>query len=177
MLIATEVAAPFVVPMKLSFMFAIYVGAPFCFYQIWSFVAPGLYKHEKSYVFRLVILSCLLFYSGMLFAFFVICPLALKFFTSCAPMGVVIMTDISNYLDFILNMLFAAGVAFQVPIVTAITIKMKFLSKSQLYQVRPFIIVLAFVLGMFLTPPDVVSQILLAVPIWMLFEAGVLLSR
>ena len=176
-LIATQVTAPFLAPMKLSFILAIFLNIPICCYHLWSFIAPGLYIQEKKSILPLVILSCILFYLGMLFAFVIICPLALKFFANCAPHGVSIMTDIANYLDFMLAMLFAAGVAFQIPIVTIMLIKFGIVTKYQLAKMRPFMIVLAFILGMLLTPPDVVSQILLALPMWGLFELGLLLVQ
>ncbi len=175
-LIATQVTAPFLVPMKLSFIVAIIISMPFLLYNIWAFIAPGLYKHERKTVLPMAVASSILFYFGMAFAFYVICPLALGFFAKCSPQGVTVMTDITSYLDFMLTILIAAGMAFQIPIFTAVIIKLNIMSKQQLAKQRPLVIVGAFVLGMLLTPPDVVSQILLALPMWGLFELGLIFS-
>ena len=175
-LIATQVTAPFLVPLKLSFIASIFIAMPFVLYQIWAFIAPGLYKQERKIILPLAIASCCLFYLGNLFAFYVICPLALAFFAQAAPSGVTVMTDISNYLDFMLTLLFSSGLAFQIPIVTTLLIRLGIMDKTQLANKRSYVIVLAFILGMLLTPPDVVSQILLALPMWGLFELGLLFS-
>ena len=176
-MIATEVASPFLTPFKLSMMSAIFIGMPFILYQLWAFVAPGLYKHEKSLAFPLLFSSIILFYLGMVFAYFVVFPLMFQFFTGIALEGVTMMTDITKYLDFVLKMFFAFGLAFEVPIATIIVIATGMTTAEKLSQKRPYIIVVAFIAGMLLTPPDVVSQMLLAVPMWILFEFGLIFSK
>lgn len=176
-MIATEVASPFLTPFKLSMMTAIFIGMPFILYQLWSFVAPGLYKHEKSLAVPLLFSSILLFYLGMVFAYFVVFPLMFQFFTGIALEGVTMMTDITKYLDFVLKMFFAFGMAFEVPIATIIVISSGMTTAEKLAQKRPYIIVVAFIAGMLLTPPDVVSQMLLAIPMWILFEFGLIFSK
>lgn len=176
-IIATQVTAPFMVPMQLSFICALLLCAPYLLYQIWMFVKPGLYPHERKNIAPLIIFSTVLFYLGLLFAILVICPVALKFFTSCGPDNLTIMLDIANYLDFIVTIAIASGIAFQIPIITTLLIRCKILSKQQLRSKRRHVIVLAFVLGMLLAPPDVMSQILLALPMLGLFELGLLLSH
>ncbi len=176
-MIATEVASPFLTPFKLAMMSAIFISMPFLLYQLWAFIAPGLYKHEKTLAFPLLFSSIILFYLGMVFAYFVVFPLMFKFFTGIALEGVTMMTDITKYLDFVLKMFFAFGMAFEVPIATILVISTGMTTADKLADKRPYIIVTAFVLGMLLTPPDVVSQMLLAVPIWILFEFGLIFSR
>ena len=176
-MIATGVASPFLTPFKLTLMAAIILAMPYILYQLWAFIAPGLYKHEKKLVVPLVISSTLLFYLGMLFAYFVVFPLVFAFLTGTAPEGVEVATDISNYLDFILTLFFAFGMAFEMPIATIILVWMGVTTPENLTSKRPYIIVGVFALGMLLTPPDVISQTLLAVPMWILFELGVLFSR
>lgn len=176
-MIATEVASPFLTPFKLSMMAAIFIGMPFILYQLWAFVAPGLYKHEKSLALPLLFSSIVLFYLGMVFAYFVVFPLIFAFFTGIALEGVTMMTDITKYLDFVLKMFFAFGLAFEVPIATIIVISTGMTTADKLAEKRPYIIVFAFIIGMLLTPPDVVSQMLLAVPMWILFELGLIFSR
>ncbi len=176
-LIATEVTATFMVPMKLALILALFISIPFILYQAWSFIAPGLYRTEKRNILPFMLTSTLLFYGGVAFAYFIMCPMALGFFANCAPKGVTVMTDIKAYLDFVLTVLFAGGIAFQVPIVTVACIRSGLISSEKLAHLRPYIIVLAFVVGMLLTPPDVVSQILLALPMWWLFEAGLFLAK
>jgi len=176
-MIATEVASPFLTPFKLSLMAAVILSLPFILYQLWAFIAPGLYQHEKRLVAPLVASSTLLFYLGMLFAYYVVFPLVFAFLTSTAPEGVTVATDIAKYLDFILTLFFAFGMAFEVPIATIILVWMGVTTPEKLTQKRPYIIVGAFALGMLLTPPDVISQTLLAVPMWVLFEMGVIFSR
>jgi sec-independent protein translocase protein TatC len=176
-LIATDVTTPFMVPMKLALVTAILFAAPIIFYEIWSFIAPGLYRHEKKRIYPLLSASLLLFYSGILFAYFVICPLALNFFAKSAPANVTIMTDIKAYLDFVLTVLFAGGIAFQVPVITVALIRFNLVSVAFLAHLRPYVIVGAFTLGMLLTPPDVVSQVLLALPIWGLFEISLFIAK
>lgn len=171
-LIATTVTASFTVPMKLAFVLAVFLTIPYTLFQLWSFIAPGLYPNEKQKTLYYVLLSLLLFYSGVSFAYCVICPVALEFFAKCAPNGVLVMTDIQAYLDFVLTLLFAGGIAFQVPIITFAAIRSGLISPEKLAHFRPYVIVASFILGMLLTPPDVVSQILLALPMWALFEVG-----
>ncbi len=176
-MIATEVASPFLAPMKLSLFAAVFLTIPFTLYQFWAFVAPGLYQHERRLVIPLVISSTLLFYAGALFAFYVVFPLIFAFLTSTAPEGVAVMTDIGRYLDFVLALFFAFGIAFEVPIATIILIIMGVTTREKLARARPYVIVGAFVIGMFLTPPDMISQTLLALPMWVLFELGLVMSR
>ena len=176
-MIATEVASPFLTPFKLSMMSAIFIGMPFILYQLWAFIAPGLYKHEKSLAFPLLFSSIILFYLGMVFAYFVVFPLMFQFFTGIALEGVTMMTDITKYLDFVLKMFFAFGIAFEVPIATILVISTGMTTADKLAEKRAYIIVVAFIAGMLLTPPDVVSQMLLAVPMWVLFELGLIFSR
>ncbi|MDH5435850.1 MAG: twin-arginine translocase subunit TatC [Gammaproteobacteria bacterium] len=176
-MIATEVASPFLTPFKLTLMAAIAFGMPVILYQIWSFVAPALYRNERRLVMPLMLASTLLFFSGMLFAYFAVFPIIFGFFIGVTPEGVTVMTDISKYLDFILKLFFAFGLAFEVPIATILMIWTGFTTREALTEKRPYIIVGAFVLGMLLTPPDIISQTLLAVPIWLLFEAGIFFSR
>ena len=176
-MIATGVAAPFLTPFKLSLMAAVFLSMPFILYQFWAFVAPGLYKHEKKLVVPLLVSSSFLFYLGMLFAYYVVFPLVFAFFIGTTPDGVAVMTDISEYLDFILTLFFAFGVAFEVPIATILVVWMGMTTPQALGQKRAYVIVGAFVIGMVLTPPDVISQTLLALPMWVLFEVGIQFSR
>jgi len=176
-MIATEVASPFLTPFKLTLMSSIFIGMPFILYQLWSFIAPGLYKHEKRLMIPLVASSAFLFYVGVMFAYFVVFPLVFAFMASTTPEGVVMATDIAKYLDFVLSLFFAFGIAFEVPIATIILVSMGMTTPESLVQKRPYIIVGAFCIGMLLTPPDVISQTLLALPMWVLFEIGVFFSR
>ena len=176
-MIATQVASPFLTPFKLALVAALLVAMPYILYQFWAFVAPGLYRHEKRLVFPLMVTSSLLFYLGMAFAYFVVFPLMFAFFQAVAPEGVEIMTDISSYLDFVLKIFFAFGLAFEVPIATVVLVWTGFTTPEALVEKRPYIIVGAFVVGMLLTPPDMISQTLLALPVWVLFEIGVIFAR
>lgn len=176
-MIATEVAAPFLTPIKLVFFIALFVSMPYILYQAWSFIAPGLYREEQRIAWPLLLSSILLFYAGMAFAYFAVFPLLFGFFITIAPAGVNVMTDISRYLDFILKIFLAFGLAFEVPVATVLLVWAGFTSVKSLRKNRPYIIIGAFVIGMLLTPPDVISQILLAVPVWMLFELGLFLTR
>jgi len=175
-MIAIEVASPFLIPFKLTLFLALFISIPYVLYQIWSFVAPGLYKHERRLVYPLLVSSTVLFYAGAAFAYFVVFPLVFAFFTSTAPEGVSVMTDISRYLDFVLTLFFAFGAAFEVPIFTILLVWTGVATQESLREKRPYIIVGAFVIGMLLTPPDIISQTLLAVPVWLLFELGVYFS-
>jgi sec-independent protein translocase protein TatC len=176
-MIATQVASPFLAPFKLTLVAAVFAAMPYILYQFWGFVAPGLYQHERRLVLPLVASSVLLFYLGAAFAYFLVFPMIFAFFTATAPEGVAVMTDINHYLDFVLTLFFAFGVAFEVPIATILLVWMGLVEPDKLKAMRPYVIVGAFVIGMFLTPPDVFSQTFLAVPMWLLFEAGVFLSR
>jgi len=176
-MIATEVASPFLVPFKLTMYAAVFITMPYLLYQIWSFVAPGLYKKEKRFAVPLLVSSILLFYAGTAFAYFVVFPLVFAFFASVTPEGVAMMTDISHYLDFILKMFFSFGLAFEVPIATILLVATGMVTIEGLKEKRPYIIIGAFVIGMILTPPDVLSQFLLATPMLVLFELGLYFSR
>jgi sec-independent protein translocase protein TatC len=176
-MIATEVASPFLTPFKLTLSTAIMLAVPYLLYQLWAFVAPGLYDHERKLVFPLLFASTTLFFLGVVFAYYVVFPLVFGFLTSAAPEGVAVMTDISSYLDFVLKLFFAFGVAFEVPIATVLLIWTGVTTVEGLADKRPYIIVGAFVVGMLLTPPDVISQTLLALPVWLLFELGLLAAR
>lgn len=176
-MIATEVASPFLTPFKLSLVAAIFLSMPFILYQLWAFIAPGLYQHEKRMAIPLVASSTVLFYVGMVFAYYVVFPLVFAFLTGTAPEGVTVATDISRYLDFVLTLFFAFGIAFEMPIATIILVWMGITTPESLSQKRPYIIVGVFCVGMFLTPPDVISQTLLALPMWILFELGLFFSR
>ncbi|OGT19896.1 MAG: twin arginine-targeting protein translocase TatC [Gammaproteobacteria bacterium RBG_16_57_12] len=176
-MIATDVTSPFMAPLKLSLLVALLIALPYVFYQVWAFVAPGLYRHERRLIFPLIVSSVVLFYLGLLFAYYLVFPMVLGFFTSIAPEGVSVMTDITSYLDFVLKMFLAFGLVFEVPIVTVVLIYSGLVTVQQLVDKRPYIIVGAFVIGMLLTPPDVFSQTMLAVPMWLLFELGLLVAR
>jgi len=176
-MIATGVATPFFTPIKLTIVLSIFIAIPAILYQVWAFIAPGLYKQERRLIMPLVVSSALLFYLGMVFAYFVVFPLAFSFFTSTAPEGVTIATDISSYLDFVLKLFFAFGLAFEIPIATLVLCWTGATTPEKLKQKRPYIVVCAFVFGMLLTPPDVISQTLLAIPMLILFEIGLLFAR
>lgn len=176
-MIATEVASPFFTPFKLALVCAIFIAMPYILYQVWAFVAPGLYRHEQELVMPLVISSTLLFYAGIAFAYFAVFPLVFGFLVNAAPFGVQVMTDIARYLDFVLKLFFAFGIAFEVPIATILLVRTGASTVDSLRAKRPYIIVGAFVVGMMLTPPDAISQTLLALPMWLLFEAGLILSK
>lgn len=176
-MIATEVASPFLTPFKLTLFAALFIAIPYVLFQIWSFIAPGMYRQEKRLAIPLLISSVLLFYAGAAFAYFVVFPLVFAFFTSVGPTDVTIMTDINRYLDFVLKLFFAFGLAFEIPIVAVLLIWAGISTTESLKQKRPFIIVFCFVFGMLLTPPDVISQALLAIPMWLLFEVGVFFGR
>lgn len=176
-MIAIDVASPFLTPFKLVLMLSVFLAMPVILYQFWAFVAPGLYKNEKRIAGPLLVSSILLFYAGMAFAYYIVFPLVFGFFTSIGPEMVNISTDIGRYLDFVLALFFGFGIAFEVPIATIILVAIGFTTPAKLAEKRPYIIVGAFIFGMFLTPPDVISQVLLAIPIWILFEAGVIASR
>ena len=175
-MIATDVASSFFAPFKLTIVLAIFISMPYILYQMWSFIAPGLYKNEKKLVAPLMFGSSFLFYGGISFAYYVVFPIVFAFFTSVAPDGVNIATDISSYLDFVLKLFFAFGIAFEIPIVIILLCWTGFTTPESLRTKRPYVVVGAFVIGMLLTPPDIISQTLLAVPMLLLFEVGVLIS-
>jgi len=176
-MIATEVASPFLIPFKLTLSVAILLAIPVLLFQLWAFIAPGLYDNERKLIFPLLLASTLLFFLGIVFAYFVVFPLVFGFLTQAAPEGVAVMTDIGSYLDFVLKLFFAFGIAFEVPIATLVLIWTGASSVESLKEKRPYIIVGAFVIGMILTPPDVISQTLLALPVWLLFELGLFCAR
>lgn len=176
-MIATDVASPFFTPIKLTIMVSVILSAPVILYQVWAFIAPALYKHERRMVIPLLVSSTLLFYIGMAFAYFVVFPLAFGFLTKTAPVGVVISTDITNYLDFVMALFMAFGVSFEIPVAIVLMCWMGITTPDDLKKKRPYILVGAFVVGMLLTPPDVFSQTLLAIPMYCLFEVGVFFSR
>lgn len=175
-MIAIDVASPFFTPFKLTLVLSIFLAMPVILYNLWAFIAPGLYQHEKQMIFPLLISSTFLFYLGMIFAYYVVFPLVFGFMINMTPEGVEMTTDISRYLDFVLKLLFAFGIAFQVPILTIVLVRMGIVTPTALADKRPHIIVAAFVIGMLMTPPDMISQTLLAVPIWILFELGLFFS-
>jgi sec-independent protein translocase protein TatC len=176
-MIATQVASPFLTPFKTTLFVALIFAMPVVLYQLWAFVAPGLYRKEKKFAIPIVVSSIILFYLGIAFAYLIVFPLMFAFFNAVTPEGVAMMTDISNYLDFILTIFFAFGIAFEVPIATVLLVATGLTSTDSLKRKRPYVFLGAFVLGMLMTPPDVISQTLLAVPVYLLFEAGIFMSR
>jgi len=176
-LIATSVAAPFTTPFKLSFFVALFVAMPFVLYQLWAFVAPGLYRHEKRFALPLLVSSILLFYTGMAFAYFFVFPAMFHFFASTTPKGVTMMTDISQYLNFVLLMFFGFGAAFELPVAVVLLVLTGLVDLEKLKSYRGYVLLGVFIVAAFLTPPDAVSQSLLAVPMYLLFEGGLLMAR
>jgi len=176
-MIATEVASPFLTPLKLTFFVSLLISMPYSLNQIWKFIAPGMYQNEKSLSFLVMLSSLLLFYAGIIFTYFLVLPLVFSFFTSSAPEGILVMTDISRYLDFVLSMMFAFSFAFEIPIFIFLLIWSGVSSPESLSAKRPYVIIGCFTVGMFLTPPDVISQSLLAIPAWLLFEGGLIMAR
>jgi sec-independent protein translocase protein TatC len=176
-MIAIDVASPFLTPFKLTLLISIMISIPVVMYQLWAFVAPALFKHEKRLARPLLLSSVFLFYAGCAFAYFVVFPLVFGFLTRVAPEGVAVMTDISKYLDFVMTLFLAFGITFEVPIATIILVATGITTVEKLKSWRPYIVVGAFGLGMVLTPPDVISQTLLALPMWLLFEIGLIFSR
>jgi len=175
-MIAVEVASPFFVPIKVTMFAALIIALPYILYQVWAFIAPGLYSHEKKLVLPLIATSTLLFVVGMAFAYFIVFPVVFKFITQFAPEGVSVMTDIQKYFDFVLALFLAFGVAFETPIAVVLLTRMGIVSIEQLKQARPYVVVGAFVVAAIFTPPDVVSQLLLAFPLWLLYELGLIIS-
>lgn len=176
-MIATDVASPFLTPFKLTLVLSFFAAMPFILYQVWAFTAPGLYKKEKIIMLPLFFSSVFLFYGGMAFAYYAVFPLVFLFFTSIGPEGVAVMTDIRSYLDFVLKLFFAFGLSFEIPIAVVILSWVGAVNPDELAKKRPYVFVLCFVLGMLLTPPDIISQTLLAVPMWLLFEVGIFFGR
>lgn len=176
-MIATAVTTPFFVPMKVAMMAAFIVSLPHTLYQVWAFVAPGLYAHEKKFMVPIIIASTLLFLSGMAFAYFAVFPVIFGFIVGTAPQGVAVMTDIGNYLDFVMTLFIAFGLAFEVPIAVVMMVHFGWVSVKALQEVRGYVIVGAFIIGAIFTPPDVVSQFMLAVPMWLLYELGILVAK
>lgn len=175
-MIATDVTTPFFVPLKVAMMAAFLIALPYILYQIWRFVAPGLYAHEKRLVWPLIMASTVLFFCGMAFAYFIVFPVVFGFITASAPQGVAVMTDIDKYLSFVLGMFMAFGVTFQVPVAVVILVRMGLVTVEKLRDIRRYVIVGAFVVGAIFTPPDVVSQFMLAMPLWLLYEAGIVVA-
>lgn len=175
-MIATDVTTPFFVPLKVTMMAAFLIALPYILYQGWSFVAPGLYAHEKRLVLPLIVASTLLFFCGMAFAYFVVFPVVFGFIVASAPHGVAVMTDIDKYLSFVLGMFMAFGITFQVPVIVVVLVRMGVVSVAKLREIRPYVFVGAFVVGAIFTPPDVVSQFMLAIPLWLLYEAGIVVA-
>jgi sec-independent protein translocase protein TatC len=173
-MIATDVTTPFFVPLKVAMMTALLISLPYILYQVWRFVAPGLYLHEKRWVVPLIVSSVLLFFCGMAFAYFAVFPIVFGFITSAAPKGVAVMTDIDKYLSFVMSMFLAFGLAFQVPIAVILLVKTGLVTTAKLREIRPYVVVGAFVVGAIFTPPDVVSQFMLAMPLWLLYEGGII---
>lgn len=176
-MIATEVASPFMAPIKLVLYIALMFSMPWLFYQTWMFMSPGLYKNERAFTGPLMLSTVILFFSGAAFAFFVVFPIIFKFFIAMAPESIRVMTDINQYLSFVFKLIFAFGVAFEIPIATILIVKNGIMSKESLVKARPYLIILFLIVGMLLTPPDVFSQLFLAIPMWILFEVGILFAR
>jgi sec-independent protein translocase protein TatC len=175
-MIATEVTTPFFVPIKVTMMAAFLLALPWVFYQVWAFVAPGLYQHEKRLGVPLVVASVLLFLLGMSFAYFLVFPVVFGFIVGVAPEGVAVMTDIGKYLDFVMTLFIAFGITFEVPVAVVLLVKMGMVSIAKLREIRPYVVVGAFVIGAIFTPPDVISQFMLAVPMWLLYELGIIVA-
>lgn len=175
-MIATEVTTPFFVPIKVTMMTAFLLALPWVFYQAWAFVAPGLYQHEKRLGVPLVISSVLLFLLGMAFAYFLVFPVVFGFIVGVAPEGVAVMTDIGKYLDFVMTLFLAFGITFEVPVAVVLLVKMGMVSIAKLREIRPYVVVGAFVIGAIFTPPDVISQFMLAMPMWLLYELGIIVA-
>ena len=176
-MIATDVTGTFLVPLKVTLMAAFLIALPYVLWQAWAFVAPGLYQHEKRLVLPVLVSSCVFFVIGMSFAYFFVFPVAFGFFAGYTPVGVQMMTDIDKYLSFVLTMFIAFGITFETPVVVVVLVRMRVVSLEKLKSIRPYVIVGAFVVGAIFTPPDVISQCLLAVPLWLLYELGLVLAR
>lgn len=175
-MIAIDVITPFFVPLKVAMMAAFLIALPYILYQAWLFVAPGMHRHEKRLMLPLVVTSVVLFFFGMAFAYFIVFPVVFGFFSGAAPQGVAVMTDIDKYLSFVMGMFLAFGTTFEVPVAVVVLVKMDMVDIAKLKEIRPYIIVGAFILGALLTPPDVVSQFMLAIPLWLLYEVGIVVA-
>ena len=175
-MIATDVAGAFFVPMKVTLMVAFLIALPYVLYQAWAFVAPGLYAHERRLVLPLIVASVLLFFTGMAFAYFVVFPTVFGFINKFAPEGVAVMTDIDKYLSFVLSTFMAFGITFEVPVIVIVLVRVGLVSVAKLREIRPYVIVGAFIVGAVFTPPDVLSQFMLAMPLWLLYELGIVLA-
>ena len=176
-MIATGVASPFMAPIKLVLYVALLFTMPWLFIQLWMFISPGLYENERSFTAPLMASTIILFFCGVSFAFFIVCPIIFKFFIGMAPNSIQVMTDINEYLGFIFKLVFAFGIAFEIPVATVLLVNRKIVTKTSLIKARPYLIVVFLIIGMLLTPPDIFSQLFLAFPMWLLFEIGILLSK
>ena len=176
-MIATGVASPFMAPIKLVLYVALLFTMPWLFIQLWMFISPGLYENERSFTAPLMASTIILFFCGVSFAFFIVCPIIFKFFIGMAPNSIQVMTDINEYLGFIFKLVFAFGIAFEIPVATVLLVNSKIVTKTSLTKARPYLIVVFLIIGMLLTPPDIFSQLFLAFPMWLLFEIGILLSK
>ena len=176
-MIATEVSSPFMAPIKLVFYLALLLSMPWLFYQVWMFVSPGLYKDEKKFAGPLMLSTIVLFFSGVIFAFYIVCPIIFKFFIGITPDSIVVMTDINQYLNFIFKLVFAFGISFEIPVATVLLVNSGIVNKSSLSKGRPYLIIFFLIVGMLLTPPDIFSQLFLAIPMLILFEIGLLIAR
>ena len=176
-MIATQVTSPLMAPLKLVFFSALLITMPYIFYEMWMFMSPGLYKQEKTFIAPLMVSTIFLFLSGVAFAYFIVCPIIFKFFIGVAPESILVMTDINQYLNFVIKLIFAFGIAFEIPVATFLLIKSKIVKKETLVKARPYLIIIFFIFGMLLTPPDIFSQLFLAIPMWVLFELGLLIAK
>mgnify|MGYP001626753826 FL=1 len=176
-MIATQVTSPLMAPLKLVFFSALLITMPYIFYEMWMFMSPGLYKQERIFIAPLMVSTIFLFLSGVAFAYFIVCPIIFKFFIGVAPESILVMTDINQYLNFVIKLIFAFGIAFEIPVATFLLIKSKIVRKKTLIKARPYLIIVFFIFGMLLTPPDIFSQLFLAIPMWVLFELGLLVSK
>ena len=176
-MIATQVTSPLMAPLKLVFFSALLITMPYLFYEMWMFMSPGLYKKEKAFIATLMLSTIFLFLSGVAFAYFIVCPIIFKFFIGVAPESISVMTDINQYMNFVIKLIFAFGIAFEIPVATFLLIKSEIVKKETLVKARPYLVIVFFVFGMLLTPPDIFSQLFLAIPMWVLFELGLLVSR
>jgi sec-independent protein translocase protein TatC len=176
-MIATQVTSPLMAPLKLVFFSALLITMPYLFYEMWMFMSPGLYKKEKAFIAPLMLSTIFLFLSGVAFAYFIVCPIIFKFFIGVAPESISVMTDINQYMNFVIKLIFAFGIAFEIPVATFLLIKSEIVKKETLVKARPYLIIVFFIFGMLLTPPDIFSQLFLAIPMWVLFELGLLVSR
>ena len=176
-MIATQVTSPLMAPLKLVFFSALLITMPYLFYEIWMFMSPGLYKKEKAFIAPLMLSTIFLFLSGVAFAYFVVCPIIFKFFIGVAPESISVMTDINQYMNFVIKLIFAFGIAFEIPVATFLLVKSEIVKKETLVRAMPYLVIVFFIFGMLLTPPDIFSQLFLAIPMWVLFELGLLVSK